>query len=156
MGWLLHEKNDKNKNAPQSNASLKRNITIWCIVFLNQYYIKLKLFNPPNTDIKCGGWPEVLEKFLARDYSLTIFAHSISPKSVLEWFLLAEQIIICHYDQKRLVPFEKERKKPSHPTPPIRWIFHNFYRVQIAVSVSCYWHVSTRLICLTQTFGITF
>lgn len=38
------------------------------------------------------------------------FAHSGSPKSILEWFLLAEQIIICHYDQKRLVLFEQEKK----------------------------------------------
>lgn len=51
----------------------------------------------------------------ARDYSLMNFAHSGSPKSILEWFLLAEQIIICHYDQKRLVLFEQEKKIKKQP-----------------------------------------
>lgn len=62
---------------------------------------------------KCGRSLKVLEMFMkpsARDYSLMNFAHSSSPKSILEWFLLAEQIIICHYDQKRLVLFEQEKK----------------------------------------------
>lgn len=70
-------------------------------------------------------------KFLARDYSLLNFAHSSSPKSVLEWFLLAEQIIICHYDQKRLVPFEKKNKTQT-TQPPSDWFFIIFivYKLQ--------------------------
>lgn len=50
------------------------------------------------------------------------FAHSGSPKSILEWFLLAEQIIICHYDQKRLVLFEQEKKNKKKKQPHILFI----------------------------------
>lgn len=54
-------------------------------------------------------------KFLARDYSLANSAHLSSSKSVLDWSLLAEQIVICHYNQQILVPSEK--KTTTLPNP---------------------------------------
>lgn len=78
-----------------------------------------------------------VDVLLARDYFLRNFAHSSSPKSILKWFLKAEQIIICCYNQKRLVPFEQE------PNPQIRLIFHHFLScTNCSMRVSCCWFVS--------------
>lgn len=69
-------------------------------------------------------------KFLDRDYSLMNFAHSSSPKSVLEWVLLAEQILICHFDLKRLVRFKKKTPKSTRLLSDSFFIIFIVYKLQ--------------------------
>lgn len=66
------------------------------------------------------------------------FAHSSSLKSVFEWFLLAEQIIICHYYEKRLVSFEKKKKTNQQTTQPcqINLVIFTVHKVSLAIEIS--------------------